>query len=227
MLHLVDLILWLHLILCKCCVQTNLTAYLPSTPLTSSWSQSHTSPSDYLKHCRDRDDVSGVLRCDSGEWERLAGSVTSKNQEILQRNLFEMPNDEQGFIQQQLLGSKHIPVSLLQWENLTGSSLALCLDACMPLLPNRSFPPYTSLCRRKTVSTHLQKLRAQEGAMVTYNYMRKKIYYGKNTTSISFLPWEGDSSPHPICDAICILYIHAHILYWLLNGHHISYAYLC
>lgn len=57
--------------------------------------------------------------------------------------------------------------------------------------------------------------------------LHEKKNYGKNTTSISFLPWEGDSSPHPTCDAICILYIHAHILYWLLNGHHISYAYLC
>lgn len=82
MLHQVDLILWLHLILCKCCVQTNLTAYLPSTPLTSSWSQSHTSTSGYPKHCRDRDDVSGVFRCDTKGWYEIGRFRNFKEQEI-------------------------------------------------------------------------------------------------------------------------------------------------
>lgn len=101
--------------------------------------------------------------------------------------------------------------------------------AWVSLFWNRSTPPHTSPCRQKTVSTtHLQKLGAQEGAMLTYNYMRKK---GKimAKTQLQFLsyPEEREFSPHPTCDAICILYIHTHIFYWLLDGHDISSAHLC
>lgn len=212
MLHQVDLILWLHFILCKCCVQTNLTAYLPSTPVTSSRSQSHSSASDYPKHCRDTASVSRVLRCDTGGWHKTG----------------RLPNFQEP-------GNTYFNWQIMNQVSFTNSSWAAniflslhCNEknpqvlplhcAWIPLFQNRSIPPHTSPCRQKTGSTtHLQKLPAQDGTMLTYNYMRKKKEdYGKNTTSVSFLPWEKAFSLHPTRDAIRIFYIHTHT-------HHIDY----
>lgn len=165
MLHQVDLILCLHLILCKC-VQTNLTAYLPSTPPRRS--QSHTSTSDYPKHCRDRKNVSRVLRCDTGGWYDV-GRFRS----------FEEPGNT--YFNWQMMNKVSFTTSSwaanvflsLHCSEKNSQDLPLYC-ASMPLFQNRSIPPQTSSCRQKTVSTtHLQKLPAQEGAMLTYNYRRK------------------------------------------------------
>lgn len=207
MLHQVDLILQLHLILCKCCVQTNLTAYLPSTPLTSSWSQSHTSTLDYAKHYRDRDYVSGVLRCDTSGWYETSRLCNFKEPENTCFNWHMM--NKVSFTNSSW--AANIFLSLHHSERNLQVLPLHC--AWMSLLQNGSFPPHTSSCKPKTVSTTHPR---SELCQPTTTWEEKKKYYGKNTASIylflQFICWERDFCPHTTHDAICILYIHTHSL---------------
>lgn len=185
----------------------------PSTPLTSSWSQSHKSTSDYPKHCRDRDDISRVLRCDTDGWYETGRFCNFKEPENTCSN-WQMMN-KVSFTNNSW--AANIFLSLHCSEKNPKVLPLHC--AWMPQFQNRSFPLYTSLCKQKTVSTtHLQKL--QKEAMLTCNYMRKKkkkILRQKHSFNLFLTLRKGLL---PLSHMWCNLYlIHTHIAYWLLNGH--------